>query len=1168
MKKTLHAICMIGKYYLYGFVFQLLFLNLIYAAPTKAQESLDITKVSLSLDLKEASLVEAFKEINAKTDFKFIYKDELVKNLPPVNLKLENESLESVLINLATSHELSFRQVDNTISVKEHKRKSFTPAIVVEVQVSGTVTDKNGEPIPGVTVVEQGTVNGTATDLDGKYTLSVEEGSSLVYSFVGFLSKTVTVNNQSVIDVVLEEDVSDLEEVVVVGYGTQKKGNLTGAVGMTDSKVLENRPITNLTDGLQGVVPGLNIASNSGSPGSNPSFNIRGATSINGGEPLVLVDGAQMDINNINPQDIESVTVLKDAASAAIYGARAAFGVVLITTKKGSKSTKPQIQYSGNVFAARPTILPDKTDSYRYALFVNSMTSSTNGARVFNDEHLGLIKDRVDGVITDDYTLKPSGTAYYEHANTDWADLVFANAAPGHNHNLSITGGSENSAYRASVAYARQDGIVKIGNDFYERFNFNSNLSSDLNKWLTTKFQVNFSRAEQDVHNLPGGGFGPSIFHVVWRARPTWTPYYNLDGVDYATFHRLNPVATIEDGGRNNLVNYNLNTKAGVEMKFGDFQVFSNFTFNPKFRQRVRNNRQFYSIQPWNNLTVSPEAEPSYIERTNFVDNYYAFDIYGKYAKDWSSGHSIEATVGFNQEKATYTSNQSYNTNLISDDVLSSSTTLGDPIITDDFYNWALRSGFVRMNYTYQGKYLLEINGRYDGSSRFNKNDRFGFFPSVSAGWRITDEEFMKDLTWLNLLKLRASYGQLGNQVSGAYYPFVGYTTVPQTNWIMGGSRPVSLSPQNPLSSDRTWEKVSSTNIGLDMIFLQGRLNVTLDAFQRDTKGMLVAGAALPGIFGADAPEKNAADLRVKGWEASVGWNDEINSELSYNLNVVVSDSKGEITRYENPTNSFSGGYYVGQTLGEIWGYETVGIFQNQEEIDNAADHAQLGGGNLIAPGDVHYADLNNDGFINGGAGTVDDSGDRRIIGNASPRYLYGIRGGLNYKNFDLSMFFQGIGKRDFWLDGPLMFGSTGGYGNVIVLDNVYNETWSDGSDGLPENRDAYYFRPSQGQVTNRNTQVQTRYLQDASYLRLKNLTIGYTLPSAMLERVKIGGLRVYVSGENLLTFTKLNENFDPEVLDPSQDNLGSASFSNGGDQSGKLYPLSRRISFGLSLSF
>ncbi|WP_339756038.1 TonB-dependent receptor [Algoriphagus aquimarinus] len=1032
--------------------------------------------------------------------------------------------------------------------------------------VTGTVTDNDGGmPLPGLTILVKGTTNGTISDVDGKYSIQVRGASAvLVFSYIGYEQQEITVGNKSRIDVVMSGDISSLNEVVVVGYGTQKRGNLTGAVGITDSKVLDNRPITNLSQGLQGVVPGLNIASNNGTPGSGSSINIRGATSINGGSPLVLVDGAQMDINNINPQDIESVTVLKDAASAAIYGARAAFGVILVTTKKGDKNSKPKVTYSGNFYASSPTIIPNKADSYKYALYINSMRQNAGQSIIFDDVNLGLIKDRVEGRIDTDYSLTPSGTSYYMHANNNWADQVFADAAPGQNHNLSVSGGSDKTAYRASFAYAKENGIVTLGDDFYERFNFNTNLSTQINSWLKTSFQVNFARAEQDLHNLPGGGFGPSIFHVTWRARPTEVPYYDIDGVPVQSFSRLNPVATIENGGRDNSVNYNLNTKAGVEMNWGDFSVLSNFTFNPKFNNRQQNHKQFYSVSPAANFNINKDAEASYIDKVNQVNTYYAFDMYGKYAHDWASGHSVQATLGYNQEMATFTTNSAYNSLLISDDILSISNTLGEPIVTDDYYDWALRSVFARVNYSYQDKYLLEVNGRYDGSSRFNKNDRFGFFPSVSAGWRISDEGFLQEATWINLLKVRASYGQLGNQNATPYYPFVGYTTVTQTNWISDGTRPLGLSPQDPIGANRTWETVATTNFGVDMMFLRGRLDIAFDIFQRNTTDMLVPGAALPATFGAAAPQRNAADLQVKGWESSIGWNDEITKDLTYNVNFVISDSKAEITKYDNPSNTLSSAYYVGKTIGEIWGYETVGIFQSQEGITNAADHTFFGPNSQLAPGDIQYADLNGDGEINTGSNTVEDPGDRRIIGNASPRYNYGIRAGLQYKGFDLSVFFQGIAKRDFWLDGPIMFGGSG-YGNAILTDELYNNTWSDGSDGLPVNTDSYYYRPSQ---LSRNSQVQTRYLQDASYLRLKNLTVGYNLPAGLMDKWKMTNARVFVSAENLVTFTKLNKNFDPEVLDPGQDNLGGTNFSNGGSQSGKIYPLSKRLSFGLTIGF
>ncbi|WP_417444558.1 SusC/RagA family TonB-linked outer membrane protein [Joostella sp.] len=1032
--------------------------------------------------------------------------------------------------------------------------------------VTGVIKgDDFNEPLAGVTVRVEGTNTGAVTDFDGNYSISVpSEQSVLVFTFIGFKSKSVTVGSQQTINVTLETDVTELEELVLVGYGSQEKKDLTGAIGIAKGEVLENRPIINVTEGLQGVVAGLSISPTSGTPGETPDINIRGATSINGGSPLVLVDGAQLDINAVNPDDIESVTVLKDAASAAIYGARAAFGVILITTKKGKKETKTRVRYSGNSYIASPTILPKKSNSYKFALYVNSMVSSTNASPIFIDEHLSLIKQRVDGVIQNDYTLKPSGTAYYEHANTDWSDLVFSDFAFGQNHSLSIDGGSEKSSYRASFAYTGNEGVVKIGDDQYKRFNFNTNLSTDLSDWMKATVQANFIRSNTNLHNLPPG-HGPSIFHTVWRAKPTQTPEVEIDGVSYPTFIRQNPVSTLELGGRDDLDQYNLNLKGGIEMNFGNFDIFSNFTYNPFISKRVRNNVVFTSVTPEASFDTREDGGPSYVDKTNTINNYYAFDAYATYKKRWDNGHHIEATVGYNQEWKEFDVTNSYVTDLISDDIVSLSNATGVPTVADDITDWALRSGFARLNYDFDGRYLISLNGRYDGSSRFSENDRFGFFPSVSAGWKISSESFMDDVRFIDLLKIRASYGSLGNQNSSVLYPYVGYDTDSQVDYIINGQRPIGVIPQNPISDDRTWETVSSANYGLDLVMFNGKFDASFDWFKRTTEDMLVAGDALPGVYGATAPQKNAADLEVKGWELSVGWKDQIGKDFRYNINLALSDSQGEITRFENPTNSLSRSFYEGQDIGEVWGYETYGLFQSQEEIDASADHSPLGGGNLVAPGDVRYADLNNDGSIDMGENTVDNPGDRKVIGNQSPRYLYGIRGGINFKNFDMSFFFQGVGKRDYWLSGPITFGGYNAYGNVIVTDELYNDIWSDGSDDLPVNTDAFYFRPSQRDVMTRNSQVQSRYLQDASYLRLKNVTVGYTI-----KGIKgFSNFRIYLSGENLLTFTDLNPNYDPEALALGTASLGAVNFGSANTtQSGKLYPISKRFSLGLSVQF
>ncbi|MFV0564325.1 MAG: TonB-dependent receptor [Flavobacteriaceae bacterium] len=1124
----------------------------------------------LSLNMQNATLESILDEIETNTKFKFIFNTKHINLNSTTSVKANDVSITKILDDLFANTNIEFEIVNRKILLHEKKTPALYPqAIIQEHQVTGLVTDANGQPMSGANItVKNNPTKGTLTDFDGKYAITVSnKNATLVFSYLGFVTKEIAINSQTTINATLEEDASTLDEVVVVGYGTQRKSDLTGAIGIAQGEILENRAITSIGEGLQGALPGLNITPSSGSPGESMNINIRGTTSINGGSPLILVDGTQMDLNLVNPEEIESISVLKDAASASIYGARAAFGVILVTTKKGKRNTKPQINYNMNAYLAKPTVIPKKANSYKYALYINDMRANTGLSTTFNDDHLALIKDRVDGVISTDYTLKPDGSSFYEHANTDWADLVFADNAFGQNHNLSITGGSEKSNYRVAYGYTKKDGIVKIGNDFYKRHNLDLNLGTDLTDWLTTRFQINFSKIGINTHRLPPG-HGSSIFHTVWRARPILTPYIEIDGIEYPTFIRLNPVGTLKDGGR--IVNnyYNLNTKGSIEMTFGDFKIFSNFTYNPYVRERRDHNVEFQSATPWANLNIRTDGGPSSIERNTYINNYYAFDAYTTYKKSINDAHNFDITVGFNQEWKEFLQTDAYNTNLISESLLSLSNTTGTPLISDSVTDWALRSGFARINYNYKGKYLIGLNGRYDGSSRFAKDDRFGFFPSISLGWKISDEKFMSNVHFVNLFKLRASYGSLGNQSSSRLYPFVGYNTISQVNYAFDGVRPLGVTPQNPLGNKRTWETVTTKNLGVDLSLFDNRLDATFDIFTRTTKDMLVDGDALPGVYGTNAPQKNAADLEVNGFEFSIDWNDSIGENFSYNIGFNVGDAQGKITKFDNPTNSLSRAFYEGQKIGEIWGYQTVGLFQSQDEIDAAADHSELGGGNLIAPGDVHYADLNNDDKINTGEGTVDNSGDIKVIGNQTPRYTYGIRGGAKWKGFDMNFFFQGVGKRDYWLSGPILFGGDGGYGNAIVTDELFDNVWSDGSGGIPENRNGYYFRASEGVVMNRNKRVQTRYLQDASYLRLKNLTIGYTFPSEMLRKNGVSNLRLYVSGENLITFSSINKSFDPEILDPSQSNFGSANTSTGSDQSGKLYPLSTNFSIGLSVTF
>jgi TonB-linked SusC/RagA family outer membrane protein len=1131
----------------------------------------------LNLDLENSTVKEVLRNIEKQSEFVFMYSEKLIDVTREVSVTVRNKKIYEVLDELFAGTNVEYKVKDRFVLL-------VTPEITVndliiqqQNTVSGTVTDESDQPLPGVTVVVKSTTQGTVTNADGNYSLTnIPENATLVFSFVGMRTQEVEVGNQTNINITMEFDAIGIEEVIAVGYGTQKKVNLTGAVGVANGEVLENRPITNVLEGLQGAVAGLNITNANGEPGSNPKINIRGATSINGGNPLILVDGIEMNLNDLNPNDIESISVLKDAASSAMYGARAAYGVILVTTKSAKYDQKTRVEYSSNFYAAQPTILAQKSNSLKFALYANEMRRNRQTSDAIVPEEFELIKQRVNGEIDRDFTRQENGT-YYLHANTNWSDQVYSDAAPGQNHNLSVSGGSEKMYYRISLGYIDYDGVVKIGNDNYKQINTNLKVNADLASWAKLNFQVNLVNTNRNLVNLPSSSFGPSIHHVIWRARPTWAPYFEDPEYDVPSgpvFVRLNPVSVLDQAGRNISKGLNTRYKAGIELDYGDFNIISNFIYNPSSGEVVINNKEIFQVIPWqaNFQLVKDASTYSAINKIYSRGEFFGFDAYANYEKRLNE-HYVKATFGYDQRWSVAKTLNGFRKNLISEDIHSITNATDEyPTITDSHNEWALRSGFFRVNYSFKDRYLLEVNGRYDGSSRFIEKDRFGFFPSVSAGWRISEEQFMQNLKSLDNLKLRVSYGSLGNQNVSGLYPYSDYSTTSQINLIFNGMRPMGVYPDPPLGNERTWEVVTSLNFGVDATLFEG-LDISFDKFTRTTKNMLVSGNALPAVYGTTAPQENNADLEVKGWEASLQWSNKI-GKVGYHAGFSISDWQGKITKFDNPTKSFSKPYYVGQNINEIWGFVTEGLFQSEDEVANYFDASALGSKNALSPGDVKYMDLDGNEILNYGENTADNPGDLKIIGNSTPRYAYSISAGADWKGIDLSLFLQGIGKRDFWLDGPIMFGGKGDYGNMIITDYLFDNMWSDGSNpDIPENRDAYYFKPSEGSgkgVVNYNSLIQTRYLQDASYLRLKNITLGYTLPFPLTKKVKIEKCRFYVSGENLLTFTNLNPNFDPEVLIPNESGQGSVSSSSTSTNGlmGKAYPLTKRISFGMNITF
>lgn len=1021
---------------------------------------------------------------------------------------------------------------------------------------NGVVTDTTGETVIGASVVVKGTTNGTITGLDGDFSLSgVTKGSILVVSFVGYQNTEVKWNGQP-LTIVLKEDTKVLDEVVVVGYGTQKKANLSGAVAAVDGKVLQDRPITNIGQGLQGVVPNLNITmNNGGAPGATSSFNIRGNTSLNGGSPLVLVDNVQMDANLVNPDDIESISVLKDAASASIYGARAAYGVILITTKKGKKSDKPTVSLSATGYWQSPALTFHNVNSMQYLTMMDeAYQNDGGGGHYFKSQVYQYAEDYFNGKYDSPVFFDTAYDTYkYGYCgNTDWWDELYKTSFS-QIYTANISGGNDRTTYYASVSMNDQGGILKAGDDKYNKYNANVNISSNITKWLNVSAKIAHTYTDE-LH--PTGGTtamnstaysGLSSYSGMMKGDLSpLMPVKHPDGHYAGQGSYTNPVAIMEQGGNAQYKQNDLWMTGAVKITpIKGLVINADYTWNfygKSSNQHVQNFYDYTAVPGTENYY--PWTNPSSVTVTNNDDYYNAFNAFAEYTFSLKEKHNFKVMVGYNQENKHKKYHYAGRKNLIDSSNPSLNLAYGDMAMNGSETHWSVNGFFARINYDYKGKYLLELNGRYDGSSKFPHGDRYAFFPSASVAWRVSEEKFWEPIRgWFDNFKLRASYGSLGNQAldESRYgnFPYLAtYGINTEYGALLNGTRPVAVSVPGLVSASFTWETVNQIDFGFDASFFGGRLNTSFDWYRRNTKDMLTAGQALPAVLGTSVPQENAADMKTVGWEVSLEWNDRLSNGFGYHIKGVLSDYQASITKFSNPTKLL-GTHYVGEKLNEIWGYVSNGLFQSDEDA-KAADQSYLSGGSWGA-GDVKYEDLNNDGKIDIGKNTLDDSGDRKIIGNSTPRYSYGITAGFDYKGFDFEMFWQGIGKRDYWLGGSQFWGFTDEWCTPLTSSLDY---WTE------DNRDAYFPRLHHYGVNGGNHQVSTRYLQNAAYLRLKNVVLGYTIPRSITEKVKISRLRVFVQGENLLTFTPLIDSYDPETLN------------------NMTYPINKKISVGLNLTF
>lgn len=1123
--------------------------------------------VKVSIQANDFSILEVIREIEKQTDYLFVYDKNEVNINRHVSLNVTNEPVTDILNKIFEGTDVAYKLIGKNVTLIRQRINENGVSQQTIKKVTGTVVDPSGEPVIGANIVEKGTTNGTITDMGGKFSIDVKSDATLVVSYIGYVQSEISVKGSSTLAVTMKEDSEMLGEVIVVGFGSQKKENLTGAVSQVKMEdVLGNRPVVSAMGALQGSMPGLYISGGS-TPGENKQFNIRGTTSINGGSPLVLIDNVPGDIDMLNPEDIQSVSVLKDAASSAIYGARAAFGVILVTTKKASKKDRFQLNYNNNfgfqksVNLLEPVSAMEYLQAYKDAGWLSG--HFVHGQNL--DEWMQYLADyKKDpgkfNVVGDGIYIptenNPAGTRFYLNEK-DLTRNILDDFGFLQSHNVSVSGGTEKASYRLSLGYNDEKGVLLTDLDRYKRISASSYVSLDVTKWLTQELDVRYARSKKSVPH------GKGIYAFAYM---TLAPEGEMEAADGTML----PTDTPKNGLLNatpdvtNIENPRIFSKTTFKPIKGLDIVFE-YTYDKKVYDR-----KIYD-KPYNQTSMAlgnaSVYETSRFENTKYTINYNAINLFGTYGFKLGDDHNFKLMAGYNQESSRKEQLKVERLGMINEEHPSFSSSTGEKTIIDTYNEYAVRGAFYRVNYDYKGRYLFEANGRYDGSSRFPKDSRFGFFPSFSIGWNLAKESFMAvSESWLNELKLRASWGQIGNQAIDNY-AFVPTMNALLANWLYGGERPTTLGTPALVSSNFTWETVETTDIGLDLFMLKNRFNLTADWYIRDTKDMLAPGMELPSVLGANAPKQNVADLRTKGWEITVSWRDKI-GDWGYNIGVNIYDSKTKITQFDNingllgePMNTDDSKHtnYINREIGELWGYVTDGFYTVDDFEDTNSWKLKEGvvsvQGVNVKPGDIKFKNLNDDANstnqIDTGDNTLENPGDRKIIGNTSPRYHYGINFGISWKGLALDILMQGIGKRDYY-SATAIFPFQGNKFSGMYDDQM--DYWKpvdiENNNYTAVSSDAKYPR-IYGEYENYsyNSRTQSKYLLDASYLRIKNVTLGYTLPKTLVNKMHLSSLKLYTSIENLYTFCSLPMGYDPERLSWG-------------------YPFYRTISLGFNVTF
>ncbi|WP_338394593.1 TonB-dependent receptor [Fulvitalea axinellae] len=1098
-----------------------------------------------SLSIEGQTLKEAFTTIRKKTGYRVFFKAKEVDAKQKVHFIFKDAPIKEIMSKLLKNTSLDYKVMKSHILVFPKAELEMAVALPQEKSraVTGIVTGEGDEALPGVNVIIKGQTQGTTTDIHGKYHLKVKDTDVLVFSFIGYKDMEISVKNRSDISVQLEVDTEVLDEVVVIGYGVQKKVNVTGAVDVVTAKELENRPVANVQQALQGAAPGLllQIGSGGGELDAEMGMRIRGFGSIssNGSSPYILVDGMPLenasDINKLNPNDIESVSVLKDASSTAIYGSRAAFGVILITTKSGEGSDNISVNYSNNFVFASPLLRPKMMNSLDFANYFNEAAKNSGGGAVFSDNTIELIKQHMaDPEGTPGTTANSSGTGWKAYsganANVDWFDVMYKDQVSWQQHNFSVSGKQKNTSYYLSGSYFTREGIMNFGDDESDRYTMNAKINSKVTDWLKLGANINISRSDLDVPSYDRGLYLHNIARR-WPTNPVTAPngsYYGGSEIPFLT-----------QGGRSLTQENIYNTIVNIELtpiKHLKIKADVNYRFSSD-----NGNNHYAKI-----TYLAPDNTERYLRKNNSYSawqrksTYLSPNVYVSYDRKFGE-HSLSALAGYQQELQEYDNLSASKNGLVTDNVPSIKTATGTNFNGNDGKgHWATRGWFGRLSYNYKEKYLLESNFRYDASSRFPEDDRWAIFPSFSAGYNIAKENFWP-LKAVGTFKVRGSYGGVGNQ-NVPNYLYIARIPVKNNNWWLNDDSRIYTQMPGLISPDLTWEDVTTANVGFDIAAFRNRLSISADFFNRNTAQMVGPAETYPAVLGIAPPRSNNAELETKGFELTFGWKDQI-GELSYQATFNIGNSMTEISSYKNPQNLLNN-YYEGRKIGEIWGYETHGIFQTDDEAKAWHDQSKISK-HPYSAGDIGYVDQNGDGVIDWGENTLEDSGDRKIIGNSLPQYNYAFSFSANWKGLDFSMLWQGIGKRDLAIGGPYFWGASGNLWQSAGFEE-HKDYWS------PENTGAYYPKPYFSN-SNKNQQTQTRYLQNGAYLRLKNIQLGYAVPESFTKRFGIQKLRFFLAGENLLTFTDMIDTFDPET-------------TGGRWGAGKVYPLQKTVSMGVSI--